>query len=94
MSWGYDTHSRFISLSVGQLTLGNSGYYPDNGAFSEYGRMVTDLTWRIPDNISFEQAATVSIGLYSAAMCMTHPKRLNMTEWPDKVSDEQWVSNA
>ena len=55
--------------------------------------MVADLTWKIPDNISFEQAATVSVGLYSAAMCMTHPKRLNMTEWPNKVSDEQWVSN-
>lgn len=56
--------------------------------------MVADLTWKIPDNIPSEQAATVLVGLYSAAMCMTHPKRLNMTEWPNKVSDEQWVSNA
>lgn len=56
--------------------------------------MVTDLAWKIPDNISYEQAATVSVGLYSATMCMTHPKRLNMAEWPNKVSSEQWVSNA
>ena len=56
--------------------------------------MATDLAWKIPDSVSFEQAATVTVGLYSAAMCMTHPKRLNMVEWPDKVSDEQWVSNV
>ena len=55
--------------------------------------MMTDLAWKIPDNISYEQAATVSVGVYSAAMCMTHPKRLNMTEWPRKVSAEQWVSD-
>jgi NADPH:quinone reductase-like Zn-dependent oxidoreductase len=70
-----------------------SGYYPDNGGFSEYVRMVSDLAWKIPDNISYEQAATVSVGLYSAAMCMTHPKNLGMTEWPGKVSNGQWASN-
>jgi hypothetical protein len=54
---------------------------------------MTDLAWKIPDNISYEQAATVSVGLYSEAMCMTHPKRLNMTEWPRKVPEERWVSD-
>ena len=54
--------------------------------------MATDLAWKIPDNISYEQAATVSVGLYSAAMCMTHPKRLDMSEWPEKISNDQWVS--
>jgi len=68
----------------------HGGYYTDNGGFSEYVRMVTDLAWKIPDNMSYEQAATVSAGVYSAVMCMTHPKRLAMTEWPDKVSNEQW----
>lgn len=56
--------------------------------------MPADLGWKIPDNISYEQAATISVGVYSAAMCMTHPKRLAMTEWPDKVSSEQWVSDG
>jgi len=93
MSWRYDTHSHAGLFSNDLLVLEHLGCYPDNAAFSEYARMVTDLTWKIPDNISFEQAATVTVGLYSAAMCMTHPKRLNMVEWPDKVSDEQWVSN-
>lgn len=54
---------------------------------------MSDLAWKIPDNISYEQAATVPVGLYSAVMCMTHPKRLNMTEWPQKVPDERWVSD-
>ena len=94
MSRRCDFRSRFRSSPIDQLTLYNSGSYPDNGAFSEYLRMATDLAWRIPDNISFEQAATVTVGLYSAVMCMSHPKRLNMVEWPDKVSDEQWVSNV
>jgi len=68
----------------------HGGYYLDNGGFAEYIRTVTDLTWKVPDNVSHEQAATVSVGAYSAAMCMTHPKRLNMTEWPHKVPDGQW----
>ena len=55
---------------------------------------MTNLAWKIPDNISYEQAATVSTGVYSAAMCMTHPKRLAMTEWPGKISNEQWVSSG
>ena len=54
--------------------------------------MMTDLAWKIPDNISYEQAATVSIGVYSAAMSMSHPTRLDMAEWPGKVANEQWVS--
>jgi len=51
---------------------------------------VANLAWKIPDNVSFEQAATVTVGLFSAAMCMTHPNRLAMVEWPDKISNEQW----
>ena len=49
--------------------------------------MMTDLAWKIPDNMPYEHAATVSAGVYSAAMCMTHPKRLAMTEWPDKICE-------
>lgn len=73
--------------------LERSGYYSDNGGFAEYVRTATDLAWKIPDNTSYEQAATVSVGTYSAVMCLTHPERLNMTEWPGKVPDEQWVSD-
>jgi len=26
-------------------------------------------------------------------LSMTHPNRLDMTEWPGKISDEQWMSD-
>src|SRR6202000_786722 len=70
-----------------------SVYYLDNGGFAEHTRTVTDLGWKIPDNISYEQAVTFSVRLYSAVMCMTHSTRLNVTGWPPKVP-EQWVSDT
>ena len=79
---------------ITRLTFERSDYYPENGGFSEYVRMMTDLAWKIPDNISYEQAATVSAGVRSGATCMTHPKRLSVTELSGKISNEQWVSDG
>jgi NADPH:quinone reductase-like Zn-dependent oxidoreductase len=43
---------------------------PAGGAFCEYAAMAGDLTMRIPDDMSFEDACTVGTALNSAAMAM------------------------
>ncbi|KAF9785082.1 hypothetical protein BJ322DRAFT_1020683 [Thelephora terrestris] len=59
-------------------------YVTHNGGFSGYVRRVAGLASKIPG-----QAATVAAGVYSAVMCTTHPKRLDMTDCPGKASGEQ-----
>jgi NADPH:quinone reductase-like Zn-dependent oxidoreductase len=43
---------------------------PAGGAFTEYAAMAGDLTMRIPDEMSFEDACTVGTALNSAAMVL------------------------
>lgn len=49
-----------MSAPINRLTFELSGCYSGNGGFEERVRMETDLGWKIPDNILYEQAATVS----------------------------------
>jgi NADPH:quinone reductase-like Zn-dependent oxidoreductase len=42
---------------------------PDDGVFAEYASVVGDLQMRIPEELSFEQAATVGLG----SACIRRP---------------------
>lgn len=37
----------------------------DNGAFADYVKMSADLTWKVPDAMTSEQAATMPVSLGS-----------------------------
>jgi NADPH:quinone reductase-like Zn-dependent oxidoreductase len=50
-----------------------------------------DLVWKIPDNVSFEDAVTFGVGFGTAAQGLFHPTRLGLVEPPAKVSSETWV---
>lgn len=61
-------------LSVGDRVTGtahgNNSLEPGNGAFSEYVAAEGDLILKIPDTMSFADAATVGIGLGTALLCI------------------------
>lgn len=57
---------------------------PENGAFARYIAVKSDLQMHVPDDISFEAAATVGVGIGSAGYGLYHV--LNM-RWPGADSN-------
>ncbi|EIN07436.1 zinc-binding oxidoreductase ToxD [Punctularia strigosozonata HHB-11173 SS5] len=58
--------------------------YKDRGAFAEYVKNDCALSWHVPDGVSYEEAATMSVGFFTAAQTMFHPKNLGLVGYPDK----------
>ena len=64
---------------------------PDDGAFAEYLVAIGDLTMKIPDHITFEEAATLGTGLGTVGqglfketgLNLSHPS--NPTQTPETV---------
>ncbi|KAH9849337.1 GroES-like protein [Lenzites betulinus] len=70
----------------------HGGNSADSGAFAEYTRSPADLVWPIPTSLSFEEAATMSIGTYTIAQAFYHKGRLELAEpTDDAVEREEWV---
>ncbi len=51
-------------FSVGDLVAGltHGSAYTDKGAFAEYATVFEDLAWKVPDNVTAEEAATMNVG--------------------------------
>jgi NADPH:quinone reductase-like Zn-dependent oxidoreductase len=49
---------------------GSNRYRPDSGAFAQYTLAKGDLQSKIPDNLTFEEAATLGIGLFTVGQGM------------------------
>lgn len=45
--------------------------HPDGGAFGEYAVVKGDLQIKIPDNLSFEEAATLGVGVSTVVSLTT-----------------------
>ena len=55
---------------------------PENGAFAQYVRADSDLTLKIPDSMSFEDAATLGTGVATTGLALF--KSLGIPDTPDK----------
>lgn len=83
-------------LSVGDRVTGtahgNNSLEPGNGAFSEYVAAEGDLLLKIPDSMSFEDAATIGIGLGTALLCIFQELGLAGPLYPsDSSRSEEFV---
>jgi aspyridone synthetase trans-acting enoyl reductase len=58
--------------------FGNNPDRTENGAFAEIVAAPTDLVLKIPEGVSFEQAATLGVGLSTAGMALYNSFRLPM----------------
>jgi NADPH:quinone reductase-like Zn-dependent oxidoreductase len=51
-------------IAVGDLVSGmnHGSAFPDRGSFAEYVCALEDLTWKVPEIITAEQAVTMNVG--------------------------------
>lgn len=83
-----------VKIEVGQRVAGflqgacSSNERP--GAFAEYLVCPADLLWKIPDSVSFEEAATMSLCALTAAQALFYRLQLPAPfEWePDKTTGD------
>lgn len=54
------------------FVMGANAAHPTDGAFAEYVLVKADVQYRMPDHMSFEQAASLGVGLSTAAMGICH----------------------
>lgn len=49
---------------------GNASDAPGNGGFAEYGAIRQVVVWRIPEGMTFEQAATLGMSLMTVGLAL------------------------
>lgn len=67
-------------------TIGGDHRNPENGAFAEYILAKADLQYKIPDHMTFEDAASLGAGVMSANMALY--LKLGLTEEPERVEPD------
>ena len=71
---------------------GNNSREPSIGAFSEYVAADGDLLLKLPDSMSFEDGATIGIGLGTALLCIFQELGLSGPLYPREPSaDPEFV---
>ncbi|PYH67887.1 zinc-binding alcohol dehydrogenase family protein [Aspergillus vadensis CBS 113365] len=70
------------------LVKGADRTRPESGTFAEYIVAKAAVQIRIPDWVSFENAATVGVGAIAAGQCLFGPSGLNLP-WPRKHTLEE-----
>jgi NADPH:quinone reductase-like Zn-dependent oxidoreductase len=69
------------------FVMGANAGHPTDGAFAEYALVKADVQYRMPDHMSFEQAASLGVGLSTAAMGICH--KLHMPIDLDEDSEDR-----
>ncbi|GFF74766.1 protein TOXD [Aspergillus udagawae] len=67
------------------LVKGADNTRPESGAFAEYIVAKAAIQMKIPDGVSFEDAATVGVGAITAGQCLFGPSCLKL-QWPENES--------
>ncbi|GKZ33141.1 hypothetical protein AbraIFM66950_002925 [Aspergillus brasiliensis] len=86
---GQSARERFqVGDRVCGLVKGANRIRPESGTFAEYIVAKAAVQIRIPDGVSFEDAATVGVGAIAAGQCLFGPSCLNLS-WPESQSPEK-----
>lgn len=71
------------NIKIGDRVCGSAGgmdkEHPSGGAFAEYTALLGDMCMKIPDDMSFEDAATIGTALNSAALALFWSLKLPWT---------------
>ncbi|KIJ39290.1 hypothetical protein M422DRAFT_32775 [Sphaerobolus stellatus SS14] len=80
-------------FEIGDRVAGfvQGSHWKDRGAFAEYVKTDWDLVWAVPSETTHEEAAAMSLALWTAVQGMYHPTRLNLVEPPEKVQTPEWI---
>jgi NADPH:quinone reductase-like Zn-dependent oxidoreductase len=60
---------QFINLTFDRCTRASDASQPENGTFAEYIMVKADIALHIPDNLSFEEAATTGVTILTTGRC-------------------------
>lgn len=74
---------------VAGFSHGSKHEDPSSGCFAEYAKVKGDIQFRIPDNVSFEEAASWPTGINTTGQGMYGPDGLQVP-WPDKSAKEKF----
>ncbi|KAJ5613398.1 Polyketide synthase enoylreductase [Penicillium lagena] len=66
------------------FTHGANAVQPQDGAFAEYIVAKGDIQMKIPDNISFQEAATLGVGIYTVGQALYQNLKLALPTDPIK----------
>jgi NADPH:quinone reductase-like Zn-dependent oxidoreductase len=71
------------------MTTTGNDLEPEDGTFAEYIVVKGDVAMHIPDNVSFEEAATLGCGIFTTALGLYRYLELPLLTFPleDKRSD-------
>lgn len=83
-----DSYTVKIGDRVSGFTHG--GLWPDYGSYAEYTKVEADLVWIVPSNTTFEEAATMNVGLLTAVQAFYHSTRLGLPE-PPAPENGKWI---
>ncbi|KAF2099709.1 putative zinc-binding oxidoreductase ToxD [Rhizodiscina lignyota] len=72
---------------VAGMVHGANNEEPEDGAFAEYAVLKGDIALKIPDWMSFEDAATLGVGVHTAGQGLYQQLGL---PWSDGPSQEKW----
>lgn len=65
--------------------MGGSYMFPEDGAFAEQILVKADVGIRVPDTLSYEEAATLGVGVYTCGQGLCQQMGLR---WPQKKEGE------
>ena len=66
---------------------GGNQYQPEDGAFAERIMVKADIQIRIPDSMSFEEAAALGVGVVTCGQGLFQQMGLNLPSQPDTARD-------
>ncbi|KAL9109040.1 MAG: hypothetical protein Q9227_006280 [Pyrenula ochraceoflavens] len=66
------------------MAHGGSSNYQESGAFAEHIVVKGDVAMHIPENLSFEEAATLGVGIFTVGQGLYQSLELEMPENPTK----------
>lgn len=75
----HDTTSLKVGDRVAGFLQGASSINDRPGAFAQFAVVAHDLVWHVPDSMTFEEAATISLCGLTAAQALFNPNRLGLT---------------
>jgi hypothetical protein len=83
------SHPR-VHLKVGDRVAGwvHGGMYPDRGSYAEYLHIPADLCWKVPDNVTPQQAGAYGVPYCTAFHGLVHSQK---GAWPPTKLNK-WVS--
>lgn len=67
---------------IAGMAHGGNSYEPEDGAFAEFIAVKADVGIRIPDNVSFEEAATLGVGVFTVGQGLYQSMQLELPDAP------------